>query len=74
MIKKKKKLLNHFTLPDVKPLDNCFLFKPNLGVYFVYIFVNSLLQRISNLILLNDFAFCFCFFSFSLIIFEDSTL
>ena len=27
--------------------------------FFVYIFVNSLVQRISNLILLNDFAFCF---------------
>ena len=33
-------------------------------MYFVYIFVNSLLQRISKFILLNDFAFCFCFFRF----------
>ena len=68
MIKKSVYILNHFTLPVCLTPGQLLSVQTKLGsvfcMYFVYIFVNSLLQRISNLILLNDFAFCFCFFRF----------
>ena len=63
---KKNKILNHFTLPVCLTPGQLLSVQTKLGsvfcMYFVYIFVNSLPQRISNLILLNDFAFVFFVF------------
>ena len=67
MIKKKKNkciyILNHFTLPVCLTPGQLLSVQTKLGsvfcMDFVHIFVNSLLQRKSNLIMLNDFAFCF---------------